>query len=186
MLWVGLGFLGAAFLVQVFGRSIKEKLGAVFLLFYLGAVFFTICVYLFLTYFQYISWVNSSSITKYFLPPYKNLAYLFQFYFFRFLIYYGISFLASLSFLVLTLTGNKRFSGKFFEAGEPFIAAFAIFILGNKEWNYAWIYYLVLVLVCYLAIHFYFKFKGSKNERASIYWLWLPLAFSIIILRSFL
>lgn len=186
MLWVVLSFLSVAFLIQIFGRNIKGRLGTIFFLIYFAAIVFVFFSYLFITYLQYISWAGSSGVTKYFLPPYRDLSYLFRFHFVRFLVYYIISFLASLSFLILALTANKRFGGKFFEKEEPFIASLAVFLLGDKEWGFVWFYYIISILVFYFALHLYFRFKGFKNERVSMYWLWLPLSLSIIILRSIL
>lgn len=129
---------------------------------------------------QYISW-KSGGLTKFFLPPYRDLSY-FVFYarsqFFN-------SYLLSLFFAILFLWPakyfNKKYEERFFEPIEPYFLAIAIFLDGHP----AWIFYLILLFAVVLITQIFNAIRYPLNvKRLSLYYLWLPTAiFTILISR---
>ena len=163
----------------------------------------------YLTYAQYIAWRDGGPPLSYFVPPYKSPLYVIGYHFIRFGLYYLLSLAASLVFLVWTKRANRRFGYRFFEDEEPYLGALAIFLLGFPELRFAWLYYLILFFSVYLFIHlfliarFYLIKRKSlintdkklintdkkplidtdKHPRVPMYYLWLPLAILVILIK---
>ncbi len=138
--------------------------------------------YVYLTFLQYQALKNDAGMGKFFLPPYKSITYVIGYYFVRFALYYVISLFIALIFLFGTKFYNKKFQNKFFEEEESYLGAISIFLLGNKEWNYAWITYLVLLVVfAVIGTVIYTKIL-KKNSRFPLYWLWIPVAILAILI----
>lgn len=98
--------------------------------------------------------------------------------------YYLIAFVFALLLVVSMRRLNKKSGEKFFEAEEPYWGALSVFLLGDPAWNYAWIYYVVALLVVLLFSSFIVSRVLKKRERVSLYWLWLPVAILVILIMS--
>lgn len=133
---------------------------------------------------QYAIW-QSDPLTRFLLPPYESITYVFGHHFFRFGFYYLVSFLVALSFIFFAVFLNKKFEHRFFEEEEIYLGALAFLLLGNPAWNYAWAYYLVAVLFMALFGSLVISYWLKRSERFSFYWLWLPTALSVILLETF-
>lgn len=143
--------------------------------------------YLYLTGLQYITWVEAGPPSSFFLPPYEDITYLFQYHLIRFLMYYCISFIVALLFIVYGRRYNKKFGSKFFEDEELYIGGTAIFLLGNPSWAYLWIFYLLAIFLVGLCGTFYTnKVLKKTEERFPFYYLWMPLAIVAIIIAELL
>lgn len=166
--------------------------------------------WLYLTYAQYIAWRDGGPPFIYFVPPYKSIFYVIGHHFIRFGLYYLLSLAASLVFLVWTKRANRRFGYRFFEDEEPYLGALAIFLLGFPEWRFAWLYYLLLFFGVYLLIHLFLAVKfylirrkslinadkklintdkkplidTDKHPRVPMYYLWIPLAVLVILVKG--
>lgn len=159
---------------------------------FLGAIFFIIGWYGYLTYSQYLIWrLGPPGI--FFLPPYREIGYLLEYHLTRFLLYYIISLIVGGGLIALSYYGNKRFGERFFDAEEPYLGALAIFLLGNRAWlsGFAWIFYFLGLAGLYLVFHIFFlaknKFNKMRSEQAvriPLYWLWLPGAIVAMIISA--
>jgi len=131
-------------------------------------------------YAQYRLWL-ASDLTKYFLPPYQNLAYFFFYVFKRILVSYLVSFAAALiaSFLLFWL--NRYFGYRFFYSEEPFLAAASIFLVGFP----AFLFYLPLTLLIILIASVFFSWR-RHSDRFSFRYLWVPTALFVIIISDWL
>lgn len=179
-------FLLGLFVFQIFFGFSHHKIfyqGLKYM--WVGAIFLVLGYYVYLTYTQYLLW-SSGPPTIYFIPPYRSISYLLQYHAVRFLMYYCVSFLAAAGFFALAVWANKKHGERFFEKEEPYIGALAIFLLGHREWNYAWIYYFILLCSVYLLLHVGFtayRFSRGKREpfRIPVYPLWTPLALICLV-----
>ncbi len=146
--------------------------------------------YAHLTFSQYKVWIESE-FTKHLLPPYQDISYLLGVHGTRFLLYFIISGAAAVLLAFLMNIANKKYEGRFFEEEEKYIAGTAVFLLGNPEWRYAWLFYLCAVTAIYTSAHLlsmaYWKMKKSSEggpPRIPLYFFWVPTAIAaIIILR---
>jgi len=141
--------------------------------------------YFYLTALQYFVWIEAGPPSLFFLPPYRDITYLFQYHFIRFLMYYCISFIAAWLFVVYGKRYNKKFGSKFFEDEELYIGGTAIFLLGNPSWMYLWIFYLLVILFIGLLGTFYInKILKKTDERFPFYYLWMPLVIIAIMISE--
>ena len=185
--WISSGILVLIFIIQSINHFFwKKSLRNFSRLLFFVVIAAVVIYYVYLTYNQYLLWHDSGDITKYFLPPYKSITYVVGYHFMRFALYYAISLLIALTFLVSAKHYNKKFQNKFFEPEEPYLGATAIFLLGNREWNYAWILYLILLLIFSALGSAIFCNWLKKMERFPLYWLWLPTAVFAILIMKFL
>lgn len=179
-------FVFGAFLVQVIFSKFRGRLGLVYMAFSFVLLSVILGVYGYLVYTQYLEWNNPNSITKYFVPPYRPISYVFQFHFTRFLLYYLVSFLAATVLFFFAKLGNKKYGERFLEGEESWMAAISVFVLGHHDFRYGWIWFLILITFLAIIGSLYYRMRGRKGERVSLYWMWLPTALSVIILRGFL
>lgn len=137
--------------------------------------------YGYLVYNQYFVWFISGPPTIYLLPPYESIGYVFYYHLARFGLRYGVSAFAALIFLAAAIWHNRRRGGRFFEKEEPYLGASGIFLAGTP----GELYYFVGLLVLYLLIHLGFRLFGhsEKESRLPLYWLWLPPAILVIIMK---
>lgn len=184
--WISLGVLFFCLPVQLLNFfRFKKNLRQFSRVLFFCALAAVLIYYLYLTYAQYQLWKNNvNGIGKYLVPPYKSITYVVGYHFMRFAFYYAISFLIALIFLWAAKHYNKKFQGRFFEPEEPYFGALAIFLLGNKDWNYAWIAYFVLLLLGSVVGSLIYTKILKKNERLPLYWLWLPTAIAVIIVNK--
>jgi len=185
--WVSLGILTSVFIIQLINYFFwKKNLRKFSRILFFVVVATVVIYYVYLTYSQYLLWHNSDGIAKYLVPPYTSITYVLSYYLARFAMYYMISLLISLIFLFAAKHYNKKFQDKFFEPEEPYLGALAIFLLGNRDWNYAWILYLISLLVFSALGSAIFCNWLKKMERFPLYWLWLPTAVFAILIMKFL
>lgn len=147
------------------------------------AVFLVFLYWVFLTYKQYVLWRDLGPPSLYLVPPYKTPLYVMGYHFMRFFLYYLIALGGALFFLLSTKLLNRKFGYRFFESEEPYLGAVSIFALGNPYWNYAWIWYVGILLGLALFVLIYKQIFKKEKERFSLKFLWLPLAFSVIIIN---
>ena len=130
------------------------------------------------TFAQYLAWAVHP-ISKHLLPPEQPISY--------FIAYIG-SRLIFPAFIALFAAGiawyamraaNRRFDERFFEAEEPLLAATAIFLVGYPSF----LLYIPLVLLFGACLSLVYRLLG--NDRAPLYFLWIPLAL-VVILISYL
>lgn len=181
--WFTSGILFFCLLAQLlnffyFKKNLRNFSRILFFCAIIAVVFY----FAYLTYAQYQLWKNSDGFTKYLVPPHKSITYVLGYHFMRFALYYAISLLIALIFLFAAKHYNKKFGERFFQPEELYFGALAIFLLGNREWNYAWILYLILLLVFSAFGSAIFCTWLKKMERFPLYWLWLPTAIIAIIL----
>ncbi len=183
--WFSLAVLFAAFIFQVASYKSYKSYKIYKLTFWLSvsAVFL---FYLYLVYSRYLGWSTGGGVSKFLVPPYNGISYVFGYELFRFLMYYLVALVAALAFLVSARRLNRRFKEKFFENQEPYLGALSIFLLGYPGWGYAWIYYVVAVLALAVLGSLVVSHLLKKNERFSLYWLWLPVAILVILIKEFL
>lgn len=141
--------------------------------------------YLYLVYARYQDWsADIGGIGKYFVPPHTSIFYVFGYEFTRFLIYYLVALAVAVLFLFSAKYLNYRFGGKFFENQEPYLGALSVFLLGHPDWGYAWIYYIAAVLASAVVGSMVMSHWLKKTERFSLYWLWLPIAILVALVRA--
>ncbi len=180
-----MGILVFTFLIQLLNFFyFKKNLGKFSQILFFIVIVIVIVYYAYLTYSQYLLWRDSSGIAKYFVPPHRSIIYVIGYHFIRFALYYAISLLIAFVFLVSAKHYNKKFGGRFFEPEEPYLGALAIFLLGNREWNYAWILYLISLLVFSALGSAIFCNWLKKIQRFPLYWLWLPVGILAIIIAK--
>lgn len=183
--WISSGILVFALIIQLINYFFwKKNLGKFSRLLFFAVIAAVVIYYVYLTYSQYLLWRDSSGIAKYFVPPHRSIIYVIGYHFIRFAMYYMISLLIALIFLFAAKHYNKKFQNRFFEQEEPYLGALVILVLGNREWHYAWILYLILLLVFSALGSAIFCNWLKKMERFPLCWLWLPTAvFAILIGR---
>ncbi len=176
----------ALFVFQIFRRTFSDvfcSLASKWL--FIFSLLVVIYWYFYLTALQYFTWIEAGPPSLFFLPPYENIFYLFQYHFVRFLMYFCISFVIAILFIFYGKRYNKKFDNKFFESEELYIGGTAIFLLGNPSGRYLWIFYLLAILfIGLLASFFINKILKKTNERFSFYYLWMPLAIIAIIINE--
>jgi len=150
------------------------------------AVLAVFLYYFYLVYAQYIAWRDGGELLKRLVPPYQSITYVFGYHFIRFALYYLISLLVATAFLSAASYFNRKFGYRFFESEEPYLGALAIFLLGDPRWRYAWIYYLIALLILAVSGSLVVSHWLKKSERFSLYWLWLPTAILVILIESFI
>jgi len=148
----------------------------------------------YLTVAQYLLWRGDEGLGKFLLPPYQPLSYVVGYQFIRFDLFYAISLAVALLLLAAATYADRKAGHRFFRPGEPYLMALAIFLLGNPAWHYAWLWYLAAMLLISLILLLSYHVIGfgnltnlldSRNQsrRISLYYLWLPVALSVIIMN---
>lgn len=155
----------------------------IFKYFFWSTVLIVFAYYFYLVYAQYIAWRDGGALTELFVPPYQSITYVFGYHFTRFGLYYLVSLVAALLLLVLADRLNIKFKRRFFEDEEPYLGALAVFVLGNPAWGHAWIYYIIALLSIALLVTSYQLLITKENRRFPLYWLWLPVAILVILIK---
>ena len=177
---ISLGILIAAFVFQA-ATSRSRKAYRTPAVFFWGSAILIFAYYFYLVYAQYLAWKNGGGISKFLVPPYKSISYVFGYHLTRFLMYYLIAFVIAFLLMFLMARLNKKYGGRFFEAEEPYWGALSVLLLGNPAWNYAWIYYIAALLAVLLFSSIVISYWLKKRERVSLYWLWLPVAILVSV-----
>lgn len=170
-------------LVTVFGASIIWR---PFLIKRLSLIIFAVVTlvfgwFSFLSVRQHQIW-QADSFSRHFLPPYHDYSYFAFYVFFRFFLPYLISLVIAAGLYWLMVLANKKFSHRFFEKEEPALAFLAVFLTGYP----GGIIYFICIILIYLIWHLIGKFRGEKNIRLSLYYLWLPTAVFVILISRWL
>lgn len=129
---------------------------------------------------QYNAW-QDNELTKFFLPPYREIDYFFFYSLTRIFASYLISFVLSLGALFYLPKLNRRHGGQLFEKEEPYLAATSIFLVGHP----GWIFYLLILISLYLSVHLYHFFRGKREVRLPLYNIWMIVAILSIFLSSY-
>jgi len=195
VLYVSLGLLSVAFFFQavkprllrgddsgVRTKNVSRGFRALFFL----EVLFVLGWYAYLIAGQYFAWKAAGPPLSYLVPPYQSIFYVVGYYFARFGMYYAFSLAVALFFLIAAVAYNRSFGGRFFEPEEPYLGALALFLLGNPEWHYLWIYYLGSVFAAALLGLIATGIAGKENARFPLYYLWMPLAIAGILVMQLL
>lgn len=125
---------------------------------------------------QYFLWLSVGPPAQYLLPPYQQISYFFQYSFHQFFLKYVISLGAALLFLVIAKLLNRRFQKRFFEEGEPYLGALAIFVLGHPLWLYE-----VPTVLGLGLLGAAYNFLTRKRERFPLCHFWIPAAILIYL-----
>ncbi len=178
------GLLVIALLLQL---TVGERhgFGRIARILFFAAVMFVVGYLVYLIAVQYTFWRNAGPPSSYLVPPYRSITYVVWYQFVRFGFYYTIAFAISAA---LWLGGHwlDKWGGKrFFYVGELPLAALSVFLLGNPAWQYAWLYYIAALLVSTFLITGYRLLVIGKNNRFSLFWLWLPLALVTVLFYIF-
>ncbi len=142
--------------------------------------------YLYLVYSRYLSWNSGGGVGKFLVPPYNGISYVFGYELSRFLMYYLFALVPAFALLFSAKHFNRRFGERFFENQEPYLGALSVFFLGHPDWGYAWVYYIVGLLTISVIGSLVINHWLKKNERFSLYWLWLPVAILVILINVIL
>ncbi len=179
-----IGLISFVILVVAFLFQLKSNNSyKIYKAFFWVSVAVIILYYFYLVYAQYLIWKDGSELTKFLVPPYESIFYVFGYHFTRFLLYYLIAFAVAVIFFFSAKRLNQRFGGRFFEPAEPYLGVLSVFLLGNPAWNYAWAYYLAVILLTAVIVTGYRLLVTRENRRFSLYWLWLPVAILVMLSR---
>jgi hypothetical protein len=126
-------------------------------------------------------WRNSP-ISKFLLPPHKEIGYFLSYSGFRFALPFLISLLLALLIFKFVVFLNKDRERKFFYNDEPWHIFLTILILGYP----LWIIYLFSVIFLGIVIFVFKNIFNSKEKIFSLYYLWLPLCLIFIFLSKWL
>ena len=130
------------------------------------------------TYGQYLLW-ESNELTKYLLPPYQSIYYLFFFTFKRFYGQYIISFVIGLITFFLIKILNKRSGYRLFYKEEPLLAFLSISAASHP----GWILYFIILFSSHLLLSIIFVYK---KDRISFRYLWVTTALFVILISKWL
>jgi len=149
-----------------------------------AAVFIVAASVLYLIAAQYMAWSEAGPPAVYLVPPHRSMSYVISYVFARSGVSYVVSLTAALALAAVMMWANRRHEERFFEKEEPYLAALAVFLLGNPSAPYAWLWYIGALLVTALLVTSY-RLR-VKDYRFSLYYLWLPLALGVILVESLL
>ncbi|MDO8429741.1 MAG: hypothetical protein Q7S73_00025 [bacterium] len=171
----GLQLLGTKTRFEIFRSGFFGKL-----VFWISVIFiFSYAFYL--SWDQYQLWKNDD-IGKLLLPPYQNFDYIIFYARTRFFNPYILSLFFSLLFFWSAKSFNKKYEERFFEESETYIFATALFLVGHPNW----LFYLILLLLTSVLLSAIHSIYFEPKKRLSLYYLWLPVAISTILISRWL
>ncbi len=138
---------------------------------------------------QYMAWSEAGPPAAYLVPPHQSMSYVISYVFAREGASYAVSLTAALALAAVMTWANRRHKERFFEKEEPYLAALAVFLLGDPSAPYAWLWYIGAVLLA-AALSASFRLLITSHQlpvtsyRFSLYYLWLPLALGVILVES--
>lgn len=146
------------------------------LLFFLSAaLIFGLAV--FLAVFQYQIW-QQNDLTKFLLPPHRDIGYFFSYAGTRFFAAWLIALLAAVVIPRIAERLNKKYGERFFYEEEFELMRLGIFLTGYP----GFLFYLALVLVAALSSSLLHLLR--RKGRAPTRWLWMPIALATVVLVS--
>ncbi len=172
--------VSAIFLMQVAaGKTRLNKVGFFGLAVFLASALLMLGFGSYQSWLQYDAWKNDE-FGKFLLPPYQSSEYYFFHIRTRIFNPYFLSFSLAVFFLLIAKFFNKKYNYLFFEKGEAYLFAAAIFLAGSP----GWFFYLIFVLLAGVAASAVQTLINGPSYRLSLYYLWLPTAlFTILISR---
>jgi hypothetical protein len=133
-----------------------------------------------LSFLQYRVW-SSADVANYLLPPYTDISYFLYYVGTRFFLPFGASLVFAVLFVVAMRIMNKRMGEKFFDRGEITVAGIAIFLSGFP----GVLIFVPTLILFYLLYHLVNVVRGKKGERIPLFFLWLPVSISVILINNF-
>jgi hypothetical protein len=127
----------------------------------------------------YAAW-SGNELAHFFLPPHQPLWYFVRYVGERMLAPWGVSLLAAALAASVARWMNRRCGGRFFEPEEPLLIGLCFFLAGYPTFL---LYLLVMFLAGAMASAFY-ELRGWG--RAPLYYWWVPVALSAIILEQYI
>ncbi len=165
------------------GRSFALNKIKVLRIFFVISIFVVIFWGFYESFLQYQIW-SESAVSKFLLPPYQSIGYFLGYSFIHFLKNYLISLGAGFLFLLGAIALNNRFQKRFFEEEEPYLGALAMFLVGQPLWM---IYFIIVMTIGVLgSLFLIIKAKAAgltTFRRFPFYYLWLPVAIIILIVK---
>lgn len=128
----------------------------------------------------YRAWSGNSLAMNY-LPPVTPITYFLSYVGTRFFLAFGVSLVFAAIFVAAMMLMNRRCGGKFFDHGEIAVAGSAIFLSGFP----GVLFFIPALIVFYLFAHIINFIRGRKGERIPLFYLWLPVALSVILINNF-
>ena len=169
-------------LAIVFAKQLKTRAGKFFPALVLAVNLYFIMKGLVFSYLTYKLW-SGNPISRFLIPPYKSLDYFSHYAFFHFFKSYWFSLVFFGTLFFLMKVANHFVKGRFFEENEPWIAGTGIFLVGWPA-NLVW-FLSVIILGVFGHLAKIIFFRRSAKELFSLYYLWLPVAFIIILFSKF-
>jgi hypothetical protein len=114
------------------------------------------------------------------LPPYQSINYFYAYAGYHFFAPWLISLAAAIVISRLAGILNSKYGERFFENEEIWLMRLGIFLTGYP----GFLFYLVLVLLAGVALSSVYTIL--KRGRAPLYYVWLPLAIIVLIIKDFL
>ena len=173
---ITLAFLVVLFVVQCVARPrVRRTLPW----FWVSAFVGIFGVLAYWTYLQHSLW-SVGGLGKFSLPPYQSLSYFVGYVAERFFAPWGIALLAGFGVAMVSRWMNRSYGARFFEPEEPWLIGLCFFLSGYPTF----LFYLVLVFAAGFCLSL--SYTLMRRGRAPLYYWWVPLAFSAIILKNYL
>lgn len=128
---------------------------------------------------QYQLW-KASELSKFFLPPYQGIDYYIFYVGQRIFAPWIISLVVAVVISRVAEFFNRKYGERFFESEEIPLMALGIFLTGYP----GFLFYLILIFIGGILLStFYFLLSRG---RAPLYYFWLPMAISAILIKNWL
>ena len=147
---------------------------------WLGALAVVVGIVGYRVYAQYEAWAAGPP-GIYFLPPYQEWGYFYSYVGKRIVGPWLIALLAAVVVPGFAGRLNKKYDERFFEPEETRFFALGIFLTGYP----GFFFYLLAIFLYEFFYTLYLRF-AAPEERAPLYFAWLPLAMFAILIAHFL
>ena len=134
-----------------------------------------------LAYVQYRTW-NNNPVGKFLLPPYQSWAYFIKYSSIEFFAPYIVSGLIAVIVVGSVVWLNNRFDRRFFYSDEYLLIGINTLVVGHP----GWLVYALVSLVFYMAWNIVATIFNKGAVRVSMYYMWLPLGCSSLLLSQWL
>ncbi|MCR4328134.1 MAG: hypothetical protein NUV53_01315 [Patescibacteria group bacterium] len=172
---MSVALLGFLFLVQVWNR--KRFPSSVIAVWGIGIV--VISGFLIRSsYFIYASW-KSDGLGHFFLPPHNSIYYFIRYVIERMWAPWVIACGVGVIVIWVAVRMNRAHGERFFREGEASLAGFCFFSVGYP----AFLFYLLAILLVGAIVTAVNHVRGGG--RSSLYYWWVPIAVSVIILKVY-
>jgi hypothetical protein len=130
-------------------------------------------------YVTYEGW-QGSGLGKFFLPPHQSFAHFLSYIGERFLAPWVLALLAGIVAAWCAARMNRAYGERFFEPEEPSLIGLCFFMSGYPTF----IFYLPALLLVGAGISALYQLCG--RGRAPLYYWWVPVALSVILVKTYL